>query len=433
MTNIGDKVDNTPGASGELTAAEYNDHKNCLQEPVTSSGQTLSGLDTPDQLSRAMFIYGTSAQSMQDAAPSANIIELTPLTGSSGLITPDAYTQMDGLTVEFDKPVVNTSSTVTVNFGQSAITLLGAKSLKKPDGTNPLIGQVFGRVKIQFDVSNDYWIVLKAGDTNVPAGYIETELDESGTDLIIRNPTMEIGGYLNKQSNITIDLTALVASTWYACVLNETTGTITAENISSVFNTGGGGNWDISGNQLDIYTSIWDSTRKYCRAYDATDYYRVFGVFKTNSTPNGIDSYLKGNLLFYIPNLPKSKFFVYRNANQTTSGATIIDFDTVTFDINSIFDTSNFYVNLKFPEKLFLSYQAENLTTSYIGIRQLTISEVSAGAVAYNAAYYSPSSVAVQASASETIEAVAGKRYRCTANVNNLIILGAERWNFHGT
>jgi hypothetical protein len=193
MQNIADKVDNTPGASGELTAAEFNDHKNEQQEPVLSSGQTLSNLKTPDQLSRSMFIYGTSAQTMTDAAPSADVIELTPLTGSSGLITPDAYAQMEGLIVEFDKATANTSSTVTVNFGQTALTLLGAKSLKLSDGSNPAIGAVFGRIRIQFDVGNDYWIILSAGIagrltiSSLSSDYVI--LDNDGIDYFDMNPS----------------------------------------------------------------------------------------------------------------------------------------------------------------------------------------------------------------------------------------------------
>jgi len=180
MQNIGDKVDNTPGASGELTAAEFNDHKNEIQEPIITTGQTLSNIKTPDQLSRSQFIYGTASQSVTDAAPSANVIELTPLTGASGLIVPDAYSQMEGMILEFSKSTANTSTTVTVNFGQTGGTLLGAKSLKRPDGTNPQIGEVGGNLRIQFDVSNDYWIlqypntntIVRAGIPTLAPGFI---------------------------------------------------------------------------------------------------------------------------------------------------------------------------------------------------------------------------------------------------------------------
>jgi hypothetical protein len=330
MENIGDKVDNTPGASGELTADEYNDHKNELQELVESSGQVLSGLDTPEQISRASFIYGTSSQSVGDAAPSANIIELTPVTGASGLRVPDAYSQMDGMVLEFNKPVANTSATVTVNFGQTSGTLLGAKSLKKQDGNDPLIGQVQGSLRLYFDVSNDYWVILPYGSIKESTGYIRTKLDISGTNLIVRSPQIEIGNLLVKQPDVTIDITALTASTWYALCCNETTGAITAEDISGVFNTGGGGNWNISGNQLNVFASIWDNIRKYCRAYDATDYYRVFGIGFVNSGSTDFDH------LFYVPNLPLSRVLATRDTDQAFStGTTVINYATIAYDLNS--------------------------------------------------------------------------------------------------
>jgi len=434
MQNIGDKVDNTPGASGELTAAEYNDHKNEIQEPVTSSGQTLSGLKTPDQLSRASFIYGTAAQTMVDAAPSANVIELTPLTGAAGLIVSDAYTQMDGMIVEFDKPSANTSNAVTVNFGQTGGTLLGAKSLKKQDGNNPLIGQVQGRVKIQFDASSDYWILLPYSSISVPVGYIETELDISGTSLVVRNPCIEIGGLLVKRSDITIDLTALVASTWYALCCREDTGAISAQNISSVFNTGGGGNWDISGNQLDIYDSIWDNDRKYCRAYDATYYYRVFGVFKTNSTPNGVDVIRSNQLLFYIPNIPKPDFYVYRNANFATSGSTQIEFDTVSYDINSEWSTSNYRYTPKFVNNIILSSGIENATTALSATypRSMVFKNSTAQNLAFARWERSVVSASIVMNIEKIFKSVLGDYYAVFIAIDGKSILGGEANYFQG-
>lgn len=56
MLDIGDKIDNTPGADGELSADEYNDHKNELQNFVENAGITLdSGND--HQIQDALFAH----------------------------------------------------------------------------------------------------------------------------------------------------------------------------------------------------------------------------------------------------------------------------------------------------------------------------------------------------------------------------------------
>ena len=191
MQNILDKADNTPGTTGELTAAEYNDHKNEMQQTVTTSGQNLSNLETPDQMSRAMFIYGTGAQSMQDAAPSANVIELTPVTGASGLVTPDAYSQMDGIIVRFSKAVSNTSNTVTVNFGQTGGTLLGAKPLKTSTGGNPEIGSVKGDVQIRFNIVSDWWEIVNISGVQFRTQSVVTDyviLDTDDIQLYVMQP-----------------------------------------------------------------------------------------------------------------------------------------------------------------------------------------------------------------------------------------------------
>jgi hypothetical protein len=160
MLNINDKTDSTPGATGELTAAEYNDHKNELQGLVTYSAQALSILKTPDQVSMAAFINGTSAQSFQDNSATANSIELTPITGAAGIRVADAYASMDGAIVEVNRALLNTSTTVTVNIGQTTGTYLGAKSLKRLDGTDPAIGEVYGYLRLWWDNSNDYWVII---------------------------------------------------------------------------------------------------------------------------------------------------------------------------------------------------------------------------------------------------------------------------------
>lgn len=163
MQNIVDKQDSTAGANGELTANEYNDHKEELQGAVTRSGQTLSGA-TLLQLAKALFINGVGAQTVIDSG-SVDSILLSPLTGGSGLKVPDNYAQLDGAVLSFNKTTANTSTGVTINFGQTG-TELGAKSLVRTDGSVVAIGDVKGRCLVQWDNLNDRWILLEnGGDT----------------------------------------------------------------------------------------------------------------------------------------------------------------------------------------------------------------------------------------------------------------------------
>lgn len=166
MLNITDKADSTPGATGELTAAEYNDHKNELQGGVTYSGQTLSSIKL-NQQAQALFINGVAAASFQDNSAIANSIELTPVTGASGMQVAESYTLLNGAIVEIDRAIANTSTTVTVNIGQTTGTYLGAKSLRMADDTVPPIGSVFGRLRLQWSNSLDHWLIISGGNAAV--------------------------------------------------------------------------------------------------------------------------------------------------------------------------------------------------------------------------------------------------------------------------
>lgn len=170
MDNIGDKANSTAGSTGELTAEEYNDHKNELQGAVESSGQTLSISLTPDQLSRALFIYGTGAASLVDSG-SGDTISLEPLTGASGLTVPDTYPVLNGSIFRFTKTTENTSTSVTANLSN-----LGAKSVVRPDGSVPSIGDVIGECFIYWDNANDQWVLLRNG-----SGTFKEDITATGT------------------------------------------------------------------------------------------------------------------------------------------------------------------------------------------------------------------------------------------------------------
>ncbi len=161
MKDIANKSDNTAGATGELPAAEYNDHKEEIQEAVESSTQILN-VAIVDQFAKALFINGAGASSVQDSSSGDSII-LSPVTGASGLKVPDLYANFDSGVLMFNKTTPNTSTSVTVNFGQTG-TELGAKTLVRPDGTVPQIGDVNGLMLIKWDNGNDRWEIISNGN-----------------------------------------------------------------------------------------------------------------------------------------------------------------------------------------------------------------------------------------------------------------------------
>ena len=59
MKNINDKIDNDASADGQLTAEEFNDHKNELQNFILKSGQTLTAILGADvfQLAKGVSNY----------------------------------------------------------------------------------------------------------------------------------------------------------------------------------------------------------------------------------------------------------------------------------------------------------------------------------------------------------------------------------------
>jgi len=125
------------------TAPEYNDRRNELQNAVADIGLT-GGLDSADthQLSKSMFANGVAAQSMLDNSVSANLVQLTPITGASNLrvATPVAvdYSALNGAIFNFKAANTNTGN-MTVNLGQTLGTLIGVQSLFLEDGVTQVV------------------------------------------------------------------------------------------------------------------------------------------------------------------------------------------------------------------------------------------------------------------------------------------------------
>lgn len=167
------------------TASEFEDRDTELEGSVTRSGQTLNQA-VPIQLGRAMNINGIAAQTYQDSG-TANAIELTPITGSSGLVVPENYTQFSGGIVEFFKSAANTSTTVTVNIGQTTgAGLLGAKPLKDLNGSDPVAGGVTGWLRIRWDNASDYWVILGSTSSTFLSQQITSNYDVPTPDTVNR-------------------------------------------------------------------------------------------------------------------------------------------------------------------------------------------------------------------------------------------------------
>jgi hypothetical protein len=75
-----------------------------------------------------MFINGISAQSFVDSGIASAYI-ITPVTGSGGLVVPTDYAQMDGAIVSFLPSNANPAGASTLDFGQTAGSLLGTRAI----------------------------------------------------------------------------------------------------------------------------------------------------------------------------------------------------------------------------------------------------------------------------------------------------------------
>ena len=148
-----------------LLASQFNDHEVELEGLITSSGQTLNQAIT-NQQSKAAFIYSIGAPTFGENSPAANLANLTPWTGASGLQIPDAYSQMNGALVSFYHSIPSTTTSTTgftVNIGQTTGTYLGGKYLVMIGGGAIAAGAVYGYTEIRYNVSSGYWELIQSG------------------------------------------------------------------------------------------------------------------------------------------------------------------------------------------------------------------------------------------------------------------------------
>lgn len=180
MLSIGDKVENGgTTTSGQLSADEYNNHKNEIQNAVTRTSQTLDG-GSEIQLSTALTISSCSAQTYT-ASGTGNAIDLVPPTGSGGFTIPTTYDEMNGYHVYFYAIATNTGNT-TINIGQTTGSLIGSKKVLLKDGSNIPASMIVtdSRIDAIYDPTADgstgAWLINEIISSNVlPIEIVDTQ------------------------------------------------------------------------------------------------------------------------------------------------------------------------------------------------------------------------------------------------------------------
>lgn len=166
LGGVPDSNTSTKMGGGESTSLRT-ENKNA----VSRSSQTLAPQDgtgeKTDQLAKALLINGVAGQSMVDGG-SAGAYQLTPVTGSAGLVIPDLYAHLSGAIFEFEASNVNIGAS-TLDVGQTAGTLLGAKDLTLAGGVALSGGEMVGRIRVLFDLANDRFELLTLPPDKVPS------------------------------------------------------------------------------------------------------------------------------------------------------------------------------------------------------------------------------------------------------------------------
>lgn len=137
--NVGggaDSIVSTKFGAGEFNSLATENENAVLRAGLTLAAANGSGEDTT-QLAQSLFIHSVKSQQFQDGG-SANAYELTPISGSSGVLLPGGYDELDGARIWFEPGAANTGPS-TVNIGQTSGGLLGTKTLLTSGGS-PLSG-----------------------------------------------------------------------------------------------------------------------------------------------------------------------------------------------------------------------------------------------------------------------------------------------------
>jgi hypothetical protein len=143
MQDLTGKVNNGGStAAGQLSASEWNQLPDEVQNVITSLGLTLSNADV-NQLGKAIAGYVANGTFYTDSG-SANTYVLTTIGSKQS-----AATLTDGFKVDFIATNNNTGAS-TVNVAG-----LGVKSIKTKEGSDPSAAQITGRISLVYDLSNN--------------------------------------------------------------------------------------------------------------------------------------------------------------------------------------------------------------------------------------------------------------------------------------
>ena len=170
MQDLTGKVNNGGAtAAGQLSAEEWNQLPDEVQNVITALGITLSSGDL-NQLGKAISGYVANGTFYTDSGVANSYV----LSGVGAKQRAPAYT--NGFEIDFIAGNSNTGPS-TVNVGG-----LGVKSIKLPGGGDPGTGKIDGRTKCVFDSANDWFELVEFGSGG-PA---------LGTDSIIRTNAQNI-------------------------------------------------------------------------------------------------------------------------------------------------------------------------------------------------------------------------------------------------
>ncbi len=172
MEDINTKIDDDGAtADGRLSAAEYNDRNEELENAVTRSGQALASASTL-QLSESIFLNSIKGHAFEDVGV-VNVVDLRPVSGPSGVKIPTTYDDMEGALVSF-KPAVNNTGPVTLNIGQTSG--IGANALVLSTDGSALVGgelDTTQTAQAQYNASSGEWELLP---WSIPAASISLPL-----------------------------------------------------------------------------------------------------------------------------------------------------------------------------------------------------------------------------------------------------------------
>lgn len=146
----------------KIGGGEFNSIAFELENSVLRSGQTLAPAngvgEIYTQLAQSLFIHSVKSTLFQ-AGGTANAVELTPLSGASGVLLPSGYTLLSGARIAFSPAFANTGAT-TVNIGQTSGTLLGAKNLLTWNGSALTGGELSAGVAVEIEYDGTDFRIL---------------------------------------------------------------------------------------------------------------------------------------------------------------------------------------------------------------------------------------------------------------------------------